>query len=289
MLISRLLLKDRSWFLLLGLILVVLLTSAVRWMLDYPNPNNWDEAQYLNDVLEDQSTLRHSGWRGLHPVILYSDRERPPAYRVLAIPFYLLLGFSPVMLRLVSLGFHWLGLAVVYLTTRKVASPKCAVLSVLICCLSPDVIFSSVLFYTEFPLFLATTGAFYFLVSSLESKSAARLEVDWPRPIDRPWLIGEGYVLTRRSSRLGVRARRWPRSRPQRSATIICRKGGCTGIVDCGAVVEVEPWPCHEARAIRASRHFGFIGFTGRSFVWERGYPGSFLSRRACWDTASPS
>ena len=69
-----------------------------------------------------------------------------------------------------SLGFHWVGLAFLYLTTLKIADPKCAVLSVLICALSPDVLFSSVLFYTEYPLFLATTGAFYFLVSSLVSK-----------------------------------------------------------------------------------------------------------------------
>ncbi len=173
MLITRLLLKDRSWFLLLGLILVVLVISAVKWMVDHPCAVSWDEASYFNTVLADQSALRDSGLRGLRLQILYSDRGRPPAFRLLAIPFYVVLGFSPVTLRLVSLGFHLSGLVLLYLTTRKVASPKCAVLSVLVFCLSPDVVFASALFYTEYPLFLATTGAFYFWVSSLESKSDA--------------------------------------------------------------------------------------------------------------------
>jgi len=173
MFISRLLLKDRSGFLFLGLILIVLLTSAVKWMLDHPYAISWDEADYFNTVLADQSALRDSGLRGLRLEFLYSERGRPPAYRLLAIPFYVVFAFSPVTLRLVSLGFHWLGLAFLYLTTRKIAGPKCAVLSVLICCLSPDVLFSSVIFYTEYPLFLATTATFYFLVSSVESRSTA--------------------------------------------------------------------------------------------------------------------
>jgi 4-amino-4-deoxy-L-arabinose transferase-like glycosyltransferase len=171
MLVSKLLMKDRSWYLLLALILIVLLTSAVKWMLDHPYAVSWDEALYFNTVLADQSALRDSGLNGLRLEILYSDRVHPPAFRLLAVPFYVTLGFSPLKLRLVSLGFHWLGLVFLYLTTRKIASPKCAVLSVLICCLSPDVLFSSVVFYTEYPLFLATTASFYFLVSSIESKS----------------------------------------------------------------------------------------------------------------------
>jgi 4-amino-4-deoxy-L-arabinose transferase-like glycosyltransferase len=171
MIISRLLLKDHAWFLFLGLVLIVLLTSAVKWMLDHPYAISWDEALYFNTVLDDQIAIRESGLRGLRSQIQYADRGRPPAYRVLAIPFYFAFGFSPVTVRLVSLGFLSLGLVLLYLTTRKFASPKCAVLSVLIFCLSPDVLFASAVFYTEYPLFLATTGTFYFLISSVESKS----------------------------------------------------------------------------------------------------------------------
>ena len=109
--------------------------------------------------------------------ILYNDRERPPAYRVLAVPFYYFLGCRPMVLRLVSVGFIWLGLLLLYLTTRKFADRRCALLSVLVCCLSPDLVWWSVLFYTEYPLFLASAGTFYFLVSSLTSRSASRR--DW--------------------------------------------------------------------------------------------------------------
>ena len=99
--------------------------------------------------------------------------RRPPAYRVLAVPFYYFLGFRPTVLRLASMGFIWLGLLLLYLTTRKFADRRCAVLSVLVCCLSPDLVWWSVLFYTEYPLFLASAGTFYFLVSSLTSGSAS--------------------------------------------------------------------------------------------------------------------
>ncbi len=174
MFITRLLLKDRSWFLLLSLILVVLLSSSVKWILDHPCAVSWDEASYFNTVLADQAALRVSGLRGLRTQILYDDRGRPPAFRLIAIPFHVVFGFSPVKMRLVSLGFHCASLVLLFLTTRKIASPKCAVLSVLVFCLSPDVVFASALFYTEYPLFLATTGAFYFFVSSLKSGSEAR-------------------------------------------------------------------------------------------------------------------
>ena len=264
MLISRLLLKDRSWFVLLALTLIVLLTSAVRWMLDHPYAFSWDEADYFNDVLADQSALRDSGLRGLRPEILYTDRGRPPAFRLLAIPFYLVLGFSPLKLRLVSLGFHWLGLVFLYLTTRKIASPKCAVLSVLICCLSPDVLFSSVVFYTEYPLFLATTAAFYFLVSSIESRSDVPQELDWPRPIDRSWVTGEDLVCTGRSSGLGFRTRCRPHSWPQRPATVVCHQGGCAGNAGRSAVVVDKRRASTEASCIRQELH---LLFTWRAFV----------------------
>lgn len=171
--LRELLQKDRTWFLLLALTLCALLASAVQWMHEHPCAISWDEAVYFNSVLADQRAIRDSGLRGLRLKILYGDKGRPPAYRILAIPFYVVFGFSPFTLRLVSLAFHWFGLVFLYLTTRKIASPKCAVLSVLVCCLSPDVLFSSVVFYTEYPMFLATTATFYFLVSTLTGKTDA--------------------------------------------------------------------------------------------------------------------
>jgi len=172
MLISRLLLKDRSWLLLLAVALVALLTSTVQWMQDHPNAICWDEAEYFNAVLSDQGAVRDYGLRGLYRQIRYDDRGRPPGYRILAIPFYSIFGFRPTVLRLASMGFTWLGLLLLYLTAHKIADRKCAVLSVLVCCLSPAQVLWSGLFYTENPLFLASAGTFYFLVSSVTSGSA---------------------------------------------------------------------------------------------------------------------
>lgn len=65
MLITRLLLKDRAWLLFLGLILVVLLTSSIKWIFDHPYAVSWDEASYFNTVLADQHALRSAGLQGL--------------------------------------------------------------------------------------------------------------------------------------------------------------------------------------------------------------------------------
>ena len=219
-------------------------------MLDHPYAISWDEAdvlQYRPGRPERRSAIRVcEDFAGKSSIM---DRGRPPAYRLLAIPFYVVLGFSPLTLRLVSLGFHWLGLVFLYLTTRKIASPKCAVLSVLICCLSPDVLFSSVLFYTEYPLFLATTGAFYFLVSSLGEQVGCPQELDWPRPVDWSWLIGKDLVPTGRGSVARLRARCRPHSCLERPATVIRHQGGCAGSACCGAVVVGERRPGSELRA----------------------------------------
>jgi hypothetical protein len=149
--------------------LIVILISATRWIGDHPSPTNWDEADYFNNVLSDQASVQKVGLRGFRWTLVYNDRLRPPAYRVVAMPFFALFDFTPGMARAISLGCHWAGLAIVYLTMRKLVSPQCSVLSVLILCLSPDVLIASIAYYTEHPLFLATTGFFYFLISSFES------------------------------------------------------------------------------------------------------------------------
>ena len=177
MLVSRVLVKDRCWFLLLAVPLVALLAAEIQWVVDHPYAVCWDEADYFNVVLRDQSAVSNSGLRGVRTQIIWGDRARPPAYRILAFPFYYMFGCRPTVLRLVSMGFIWLGLLVLYQTMRKLADRRCALLSVLVCCLSPDLVWWSVLFYTEYPLFLASAGTFYFLVSSLTSQSASRR--DW--------------------------------------------------------------------------------------------------------------
>ena len=55
MLISRLLLKDRCWFLLLAVTLFALLAAEIQWMLDHPYAVCADDAHYFNVALSDQS------------------------------------------------------------------------------------------------------------------------------------------------------------------------------------------------------------------------------------------
>ena len=273
--------EDRSWFILLAVTLLLLFITAAKWMCDHPYAISWDEAEYFNVVLADQSILRDSGLRALRTHILYSDRIRPPAYRLLIIPFYSIAGFSPFIGRMVSFGFHWIGLAFLYLTTLRIADRKCPVLSVLICSLSPDVLFSSVLFYTEYPLFLATTGAFYFLVPSLVSKS------DGPRN----WIglgLSLGLGLLAKSSFLLVATpvlgfallagRIRGLSGPPPSFAI---KAGALG-----SLVAAPWWWINSSPALSFAR-------SSRNFIYDSsgchqlalGSRGCFRSRRACWDT----
>jgi 4-amino-4-deoxy-L-arabinose transferase-like glycosyltransferase len=165
------LLKGRLWFLLLGVTLATILASSIYWMVDHPYAIHWDEADYFNHVLRDQSCLNDRGLRALRFDMLYRDRSRPPAYRVLSFPFFCLFGFSSLTARLVSLGFLWLSLGLIYLAVRKVTSPPCAIVTVLLICLSPEILCADVAFGTEFPLLLAVSGTFYFLISAVSSKA----------------------------------------------------------------------------------------------------------------------
>ena len=266
MLISRLLLKDRSWLLLLAVALVALLTSTVQWMQDHPNAICWDEAEYFNAVLSDQGAVRDYGLRGLYRQIRYDDRGRPPAYRILAIPFYSIFGFRPTVLRLASMGFTWLGLLLLYLTAHKIADRKCAVLSVLVCCLSPAQVLWSGLFYTENPLFLASAGTFYFLVSSVTSGLAtARNWIGLGLSIGLGLLSKASFVPVA-ASVLGFAPRCRPDPWARRSVAIICHQGRCAGIARCGTVV-VDEWGLGSKVWARGQERR--IGFIRRPFDWH--------------------
>jgi 4-amino-4-deoxy-L-arabinose transferase-like glycosyltransferase len=162
------LVKERASALFLVATLAALLLLAILWMLDHPYGTNWDETEYLNYALTDQSCLHDHGLRSLRWEIFYNDRIRPPAYRILALPFFAVAGFSPLKARLVSLGFHWLALAFVFLTLRKLTNPLCAILTVLFICLSPEFLYTSITFGTEYPLMLATAAMLFFLVSTFQ-------------------------------------------------------------------------------------------------------------------------
>ena len=149
----------------------LLTVAALVWILDHPLGTSWDESMYFNQVLSDTARVKSaSGAAGnlttLGGVFLKTDRFRPPAFRLLAFPVAYAFGFSPTIVRLVSFIFLGATLALTYLTVRRVASASSAALSVVILALCPGMIFESMTFGTEYPLFFATSGMLYFLFSN---------------------------------------------------------------------------------------------------------------------------
>lgn len=141
---------------------IVIALAGIRWSLDHPYGIHWDEAYYFNQAFSDIRIL-HGG--SLHKIggdILRGDSSRPPAYRLLALPFLALFGLHTATARLVSLAFYVGSAWFIYAGTRRVASSAGAGVAVLVFALSPEVVGASIFFSTEGPLFLATAAMLYF-------------------------------------------------------------------------------------------------------------------------------
>jgi len=153
--------EERSWLLLICLLLGSILVAAIRWIFDHPYAIHWDEALYLNNVLRDIHNLHSGSLRQLGSILIGGDIRRPPANLLLALPFLTVFGYHTAIARLVTLACWGVSSWLIYLTVRRISSPAAATIAVLVFCLSPEVISSSVFFSTEGPFFLATALMFY--------------------------------------------------------------------------------------------------------------------------------
>jgi Dolichyl-phosphate-mannose-protein mannosyltransferase len=158
------------WPALCGLIIGLVVLCSLFWIYDHPHAISWDDAEYFNRVLQDRHHVDQGASHFLGGGLIYfagsmllEDRYRPPAFRILVGPFVYLFGFSPSNVRLVSLGFFAVSLIFVYLAARRIAGPAAGAFAASFLSLCPDVIFSSMNFGTEYPLYLATAAMFYFL------------------------------------------------------------------------------------------------------------------------------
>jgi 4-amino-4-deoxy-L-arabinose transferase-like glycosyltransferase len=154
------------WPVLAAVTVAVIMLAAIRWSLDHPYGIHWDEAQYFNDIGIDVQRLR--GWMllKLGGRILIKSWGRPPAFRLVALPFLALFGFHTATARLVSLACFGLSAWFIYLATRRIGSRAAGAFAVLIFALSPEVISASIFFSTDTPLYLATSAMLYYLFAS---------------------------------------------------------------------------------------------------------------------------
>ena len=152
-----------SWLLFAGVAVLLIFAAATRWILAHPYGIHWDEALYFNDVLRDLHNLHSGRLRLLGSILIGGDIFRPPANLLLALPFLAIFGFHTAIARLVTLACWGVSGWFIYLTTRRIGSPAAGAVSLLIFCLSPEVISASIFFSTEGPLFLATAAMLYFV------------------------------------------------------------------------------------------------------------------------------
>ncbi|MGO9019222.1 MAG: ArnT family glycosyltransferase [Syntrophobacteraceae bacterium] len=167
-------LGKRFWVILAIITVSFILMASLLWIVDHPYGISWDEARYLNQVQADIAHSEAHGFRGFVRALLLEEREIPPAYRAFAIPYTYLFGFSAIAARLVSLALLAATLLFVYLGARSIAGPEAGAFSVIFLCLCPEIIFLSMVFGTEPPLYLATgaTLCFVFLAWNRKQESS---------------------------------------------------------------------------------------------------------------------
>jgi len=144
---------------------------------DSPYGVHWDEAVYFNHALMNMWKL-HSGsvWK-IGGIFLAGDSSRPPAYRLVVLPFLALLGLHIQTARFVSLALFTASVGLIYLTARQVGGALAASFAALIFCLAPEVVSASIYFSTEGTLFLAISAMLYFL--SVYWGGGAEHSVNW--------------------------------------------------------------------------------------------------------------
>jgi hypothetical protein len=159
------------WLYLAATVVTIILVVSILWARAHPFGVHWDEAEYLNQVGVDAQRLWAGKLLSLTGRILTKSFGRPPAYRILVLPFLAIFGFRVFVARLVSLGCFALSSWFVYWATRRVAGSAGGAFAVLVFALSPEVISASSFFGTDTSLYLATSATLYYVFTSWSSRS----------------------------------------------------------------------------------------------------------------------
>ena len=155
--------ERRFWLVFAAVTVTVIMAAAIRWSLDHPYGVHWDEAEYFNNVQVDVQRLQGGMLLRLGGRLLLKTWGRPPAFRLLALPFLALFGFHTFVARLVPLACFGLSAWFIYLAARRIASPVAGAFAVLVFALSPEVVSASIFFGTDASLYLATSALLYYL------------------------------------------------------------------------------------------------------------------------------
>ena len=165
---------SRAWGILCAVVAFFVIVGAINYMVGDRGRTGWDEADYINQAFLDRASLS----RGPKPYIgalLKEDVARPPAYRILHVPFTLAAGLSTTSLRLFSFASLLITLGLVYLAVAEVAGTSAGLFSITFILPLSSVLGQALWYSTEHPLYLAVAGSLWSLVRIL-GRDAGRHE-----------------------------------------------------------------------------------------------------------------
>ncbi|MBN2375536.1 MAG: glycosyltransferase family 39 protein [Sedimentisphaerales bacterium] len=154
------------------LCLVVVLIMCIYWIYDHPYGVGWDESGYINRAYMDAVFWAKQGPVDTVRLLMKSDRERPPAYRFLVLPFTILGDATPQITRLVSLGVFTCALVFTYLACRIMVNRWGAIYATALTGLAPVLLCSSMTFGTDTAFYFSCAGTIYFTFCILKKCSS---------------------------------------------------------------------------------------------------------------------
>jgi len=169
--------SDRYWQTLAILITGVILAAGVLWASRHATGTDWDEAGYINRVIQDRFVFQAEGLYGLVRTIGCDEPARPPAYRMLAVPITIPFGVSAPAVRYIAILVFAATLALIYWLGRRLAGRACGAFTVLLLATSPTLLLWGVKFSTEFPLYLSVAGTLYFLLRRLQAPQRSLFDI----------------------------------------------------------------------------------------------------------------
>src|ERR1700722_10543816 len=97
---------SRLWLLFAAVVIALISLAAFRWWLSQPYAIHSDESFYINEAQIDVHILHAVGLHQAARWILHTDGLRPPAYRLLVLPFLFLFGYHTLIVRLVTFACY---------------------------------------------------------------------------------------------------------------------------------------------------------------------------------------
>ena len=142
--------------------------ACAAWIRENPLPSYFDEALYAIQTNIDVWAARTHGLGGVRTAMLHVDTFRPPAMRLLALPFTLLASPSVTVLRAISLAGFFAAAAIAAIAVQRTAGAIAGAVALTFTMALPILVLAARMFGTEYPLLLAIA----LLLLGLTSKRA---------------------------------------------------------------------------------------------------------------------